>query len=588
MKLITTKKFLKRIIFILLLFIFFMIKANATTLTTENYAQITYKDEMISLIQSKKPKIDILHNYLENEDCFIYNNTSYCLSSGNYAIVLGDLGNDSTWQIKIAKFNYTTNAPYIESFYNNSANYNKSLKMQYEGIKGTINWSGNSVNSISFNATGSYGIGGTGIYGANFSGNLLQQNIFIYIPFNASSPQSNEYFDAYFLDSDKLINYKTNTLGDTYPNIKLFANNNTYSPPTNISSKAFLNSFLPNQEVDIDYALQKENGYYNLILQMTNWTTENAFDYDIYLYDENNATTQYIPPANQGESGDFEKIIKVYEPKTYKFQIFNKDTLEYDKELIINIPSIEYDNFLIEITNIDKVNESISYKYIPFTNNYNYYCTHQIEGQNEVNDDDCNTIDSKLFNLVVGDNKNVTFRVYNSENNLIYKNSQNFIFKVGKPYITFIENYNGGLVNLEILFNRFNTNYVAKYSINNGEEIIISPTLKDQDQDLYFYELYNITENSEIEVYIYNNNQLIASSIYKVNYNRISYNIGQDIDTNNISNLFNSLNLSNLSSELKELVKNVGNQIFSSRLGQLIYITISTIAIGFIITLIRR
>lgn len=336
----------------------------------------------------------------------------------------------------------------------------------------------------------------------------------------------------------------------------------------------------------ISYETIQRNGYTDVYFYANDYTTTTIQNYDIKIINQTtgNYTQETIQPNDDGFS---ELNIKVYEPTLFYYYVEDKNTLEKIQEEYISISNVTTSNFNINITNINKETQTITYNYENVGNITNFTCFHQISGGSQIEDLNCNTNTS--YNLYVGGNKSVNFKIYYNEQ-IQFNTTIPFIFNQSTPYINFNEEIEGNLVNLKIILNSYNTsNYITKYIINNGIETTQAQLNQEPStyNDKYSFTLWNLTETSNIIVNIYDlNNNLISSSFYKYNSVKIEQIKKENIE--GVNGFFNFLNLDNISSELKQYILNFSNVIMSSRLGALLTTMAVITMLYFIISLIRR
>lgn len=576
MRIITTRRFLKKIIiFLLIIILFFLFKNNVSALTTTYNGSLIYNETTITNINNNQARINAMNTYFENIGTIRYQNTNYNITNGTYIIQVTNASFSSdTWTIHLVN-NLSMQWWWRPSFPDGRLTFGGS------GLELNINFNGNNVISHSVRGLGNYTL--IDQWQTNgWSGNPMNEDIEVKVI---------NYFDTYFLNNNQNINFRVYSTGSTtFYDIPLELNNVVNIPTIYINAKELFDSLLPNTELQISYELIKQNGYYDLRLNMENYTGETIQEgKQVFLVDTSTGKQTFISPDVNGLPNRT-MVIEVYYPTTYKYQIIDTNTLEVIYEEIINIPSIQYENFLIKINNINTQNKTINYSYVNNGNTTNFKCYHQIENGSLLEDTNCTNIDNN-YTINLTQNKNINFIIKDSENNIIFEESRNFIMSMAIPFIEFKENYEYNLLNIKVLFNRFNTtDYVAKYQINNEPIVTIVPTQEQTTyNDIYSYIIYNITEKSVIKAFIYdNNNNLIASSTFNISNTYIQQQNYYNIDSASFKDLFNNLSFKNISSELIDLINRIGNIILSSRLGIIIFTTFLISLIGLVINLIRR
>lgn len=575
MRIITTRRFLKKIIiFLLIIILLFLFKSNVNASTIlQNTLNIEYGESLIENLNTYRERLNNLKTYLQAESPFIQGGINYDLSSGKYILRIQNIDTD-TWKVWLLD-NSLTDRNYFQSTYNQ---YSKNIQYYVSSyIWFNVNFSGNNVTSRGGNTIGN-----------TFLTWNVPNDCDITTSNDCISKVTGSYYDTTFYNANSLIPFRSCTANCTEFGFK--TGNDIYMPSENVDVKTMFDNLLPNTELQISYEIIKQNGYYDLQLKMENYTGQTIQNgKQVFLIDTSTGKQTFISPDVNGLPNRT-MTIQVYFPTTYKYQIIDTNTLEVIYEEIINIPNIEYDNFLIKINNINTQNKTINYSYVNNGNTTNYKCFHQIENGTLLEDTNCTNIDNN-YTVNLTQNKNINFIIKDSENNTIFEESRNFVMSMAIPFIEFKENYDYNLLNIKVLFNRFNTNdYIAKYQINNDAIITIMPTQEQTTyNDVYSYIIYNITEKSVIKAFIFdNNNNLIASSTFNVSNTYIQQQNYYNIDSASFKDLFNNLSFKNISSELIDLINRIGNIVLSSRLGIIIFTTFLITLIGLIINLIRR
>lgn len=557
MRIIATRKFLKKIIiFLLLIILFFFVKIYPTK-------------ALVNTNNGKFPDApsDAKNYFISYDDNWKVFNIQYC-KNDNEVIIL-----DRNVPVPINNNqNYVGQIGYCYNTQTKQRNGN-TFRRNFDASDITVNQVFYSENlDLSSKSWGNEmsGTSGTRTFYYNYvnTGRLLIRSDYTQmdIGYNGNPPKAIYTFYA----NENIYNYKDN--GNSISDSDIVLNKNLFSL---------------NQDLTISYELVKRNGYYDLYLTMENYTENTLQDgKGVLLIDTSTGKQTFLSPDIYGL--DHRTMVQeVYYATTFKYQII--DTTDYSvlDEIIINVPNVEYDNFYIQINKIDKENSLINYSYVNKGNSSDYICYHQIENGQEIEDVNCGDINNS-YNLTLTQNKSVNFIIKDSNNNILFQETRNFVLYVGQPYIQFQENYDYNLLNLKILFNRFNnTNYIAKYQINGGQLVTITPT--QESTDIYSYLISNITENSTIKAYIYdNNNNLVASSVYNISYSYINQNGQDNINISNFTDLFKNLSFDNIQSELLNYINIIGNSIMTSKLGTIIFTTFIISLIGLVIKLIRR
>lgn len=338
----------------------------------------------------------------------------------------------------------------------------------------------------------------------------------------------------------------------------------------------------------LEPVIVNNNGYSEVTFEAINYTTYNIEDYNIIIHNNTLGINYYMQPTLDGNNAIYK--LKLYENSSINYYILDIENNEILDNFLVNV-NINFENeqiFTIKINSIDNQNNTINYSYIPNENNdiNNYTCYHKINGYNEVLDNNCVSSDNN-YTLNIGGNKNVDFLIYDSNNNLIYRHNENFIFDLGQTYITFNETYINNFVNLDIIINSYVNNYVVKYSINNGQ--LYSATLQDYPSyynDKKIFSLNNLTKNDIINIYVYDsNNNIVATGQYTINIYR---NYDAWNTKYNIKDIFNAINIKNISQELFNYIKQIGEIIINSKIGNLLFLEFSCLVIYWVLKMIRR
>ena len=104
--------------------------------------------------------------------------------------------------------------------------------------------------------------------------------------------------------------------------------------------------------------------------------------------------------------------------------------------------------------------------------------------------------------------------------------------------------------------------------------------------DTKVFTVNNLSKGQVVNIYVYDsNNNLISSSQYNVN---IYKNFDAWQTNYNIKDIFKTINIKNISNELVSYIKQLGELISNSKLGTLLLVQFSIVAICFILKLIRR
>ena len=412
------------------------------------------------------------------------------------------------------------------------------------------------------------------------------------VDFNWRDYENQPYIGLFIEPNTRKIKTWKNYVGQideyTFDSVVISGNGSIYNAP-NLQTEELLTpqdySDLPS-EPTISFEVVNGNGYADIYFFATGYTPTTIQDYDIKVRNLNtgNYTQETLQPVVSGSS---EMSVRVYEPTNFYYYVEDKNTQEIIQEEYISVLTLEYSNFNINITNIDKPNTSITYTYQNFGNLTNFICTHQISGGQEIEDVDC-TLSNNSYTINLGGNKAIIFRIY-YENQQIFTSTTPFVFKGNLPYITYEEEVNGGLTSLKVFLNSYNdNNYITKYQINRGTET--TPTLTQEPSvynDKYSFVIWNLTEDTSIDVNVYDtNNNLVSASFYQYNAVKIQQIYGEDYG--GVKGFFNTINISNISNELKQIIQSFGNLLMNSKIGGIL-ITMATItALAWVLNLIRR
>lgn len=323
------------------------------------------------------------------------------------------------------------------------------------------------------------------------------------------------------------------------------------------------------------------SNYTNTIFKINNYSY-NSVDIEglrIDIINNNNGNREFVQPNLNGEEIIITKTD--YENTSYTIQLYDND-YNIIEEYSINANVIYYnENFNVNIFNINNQNKTINYSY-----DINYeddvYCYHVINSSNEILDPNCKSSDNN-FQLTLNNNGNVQFIIKNSNNEILFKYNQNFVFDVSQPYINFIDKFENNFLTLDVIINRFNSSDVVRYSINNGEYFIVSyfENINLDVGDVRKFTISNLNNNDVIKVQILRNNNIIAESSFNVFFNKYPQE-----ENFNLKNFFNKIDINNISNELREYIINIGNIIINSKIGNLILLEFFILIITWVLKLI--
>lgn len=395
------------------------------------------------------------------------------------------------------------------------------------------------------------------------------------------------------IDRNRLLiktDYPSYYTGDTI--YTYYTNENIYNYETNgttltddmivLNKELFIQSNEPT--IQPPYNIYK-NGYTETTFLISNYTIEsNQNGYFIRIINNNNGNIQNVNP--DATNPDQEITLTSYENTNYTIQIHD---MEYNiiEEYSINANVIYENNtnFSIDITNIDNSTREVFYKYIISDTSQNYTCYHSINNNPFIEDLDCTDTSTIYYNLTMPNNGNLAFKIEDANNNIVYEYNQNIVFNVSETYISFQDNFDNNYLNLNVLINRYQTNDIVEYSINNSS--FIQTTLTDYSitQNIKNFYINNLNNNDILVVRVKRNNEIISYATYKANYLKYYNNSEEDY---NINNIFKKINIENINNELKEYIKNFGNLIINSKIGNLLLLQTFCLVIILIIKMIRN
>ena len=327
-----------------------------------------------------------------------------------------------------------------------------------------------------------------------------------------------------------------------------------------------------------------KNGYTETTFLINNYTLKsNVNGYYIRIINNTNGNIQGIAPDISNP--DREITLTSYENTNYTIQIYDK---EYNiiQEYSINA-NINYSdtNFNVEITNIDNNTKEVFYKYIISDNTQNYTCYHSINNNEFIQDLDCTDTSTVYYNLTMPNNGNLAFKIEDENNNIVYEYNQNIVFNVSDIFISFQDNYDNNYLNLNVLINRYQTNDIVEYSINNSS--FIQANLEDYSstQNIKNFYVNNLNNNDILVVRVKRNNEIITYATYKANY--LKNNISSSSNFN-LNNFFDKLNINNINSNLRNYITQIGNIFINSKLGNLIILEFFIMVVCWVLKTIRK
>lgn len=551
-------------IFLISLFVFIgNVKAAAQiNFNTQNYTPLQNCLNSSNCIDES----DFWNNILN------YNNLIQKDDDFAYYTILYDFSNNYLYYIR------TNEKLYIRYFYNYG---NNSLYLNYANLQNSkyrrIIYSFNS-NGIITNVDddGDIDFSGTGFIDALGD---TPNNIFTII---LATNQENYIYGSY--SSDRNFSFSIDNIGEyTYQSeIPInFLNGTTYhwevkdifEEPTSV----------------VPTIQPPYNTYHNEYTETTfivdNYTSESvSAGYNVEIINNNNKNTKFITPKS---NEPYQEItLTSYENTNYTIQIHDREYNILQKYSInANINYETNNNFSIEINNIDNNTREVFYKYIISDSNQNYTCYHSINNNPFIQDMDCMDPSTVYYNLTMPNNGNLAFKIEDNNGNIVYKYDQNIVFNVSETYISFQDNFDNNYLNLNVLINRYQSNDIIEYSINNSN--FIQANLEDYStiQNIKNFYINNLNNNDIIIVRVKRNNEIITYAKYKANYLKYSNNSEEDY---NISNIFEKINIENINNELREYIKNFGNLIINSKIGNLLLLQTFCLVIILIIKMIRN
>ena len=242
-------------------------------------------------------------------------------------------------------------------------------------------------------------------------------------------------------------------------------------------------------------------------------------------------------------------------------------------------------DFNVEITNIDNSTKEVFYKYIISDNTQNYTCYHSINNNEFIQDLDCTDTSTVYYNLTMPNNGNLAFKIEDGNNNIVYEYNQNIVFNVSDIFISFQDNYDNIYLNLNVLINRYQTNDIVEYSINNSS--FIQANLEDYSstQNIKNFYVNNLNNNDILVVRVKRNNEIITYATYKANYLKNNTSSSSDF---NLNNFFDKLNINNINSNLRNYITQIGNIFINSKLGNLIILEFFIMVVCWVLKTIRK
>lgn len=339
----------------------------------------------------------------------------------------------------------------------------------------------------------------------------------------------------------------------------------------------------PNPTIQPPYNIY-HNGYTETIFLINNYTLEsNQNGYFIRIVNNNNGNIQNINP--DVSNADQEITLTSYENTNYTIQIYDREyniIQEYSINANINYADT---NFNVEITNVDNNTKEVFYKYIISDNTQDYTCYHSINNNEYIQDLDCTDTSTVYYNLTMPNNGNLAFKIEDSNSNIVYQYNQNFVFSVSDTYISFQDNFDNNYLNLNVLINRYQTNDIVEYSINNSSFIQANLLDYSTTQNIKNFYVNNLNNNDILIVRVKRNNEIITYATYKANY--LKNNTSSD-NNFNLNNFFDKLNINNINSNLRNYITQIGNIFINSKLGNLIILEFFIMVVCWVLKTIRK
>ena len=326
------------------------------------------------------------------------------------------------------------------------------------------------------------------------------------------------------------------------------------------------------------------NGYTETTFIVDNYTLKSVSSgYNVEIINNTNGNTQFIAPL---PDNPYQEItLTSYENTNYTIQIHDR---EYNiiQEYSINA-NINYSdtNFNVEITNVDNNTKEVFYKYIISDSTQNYTCYHSINNNEFIQDLDCTDTSTVYYNLTMPNNGNLAFKIEDSNGNIVYEYNQNFVFSVSETYISFQDNFENNYLNLNVLINRYQSNDIVEYSINNSSFIQANLLDYSTTQNIKNFYVNNLNNNDILIVRVKRNNEIITYATYKANY--LKNNTSSD-NNFNLNNFFDKLNINNINLNLRNYITQIGNIFINSKLGNLIILEFFIMVVCWVLKTIRK
>lgn len=327
------------------------------------------------------------------------------------------------------------------------------------------------------------------------------------------------------------------------------------------------------------------NGYTETTFIVDNYTLKSVSNgYNVEIINNNNGNTQFIAPLPDEPYQEVD--LKSYENTNYTFQVYDREH-NIIQEYSINA-NVDYEvntNFSVEITNIDNNTKEVFYKYIISDYTQNYTCYHSINNNEFIQDLDCTDTSTVYYNLTMPNNGNLAFKIEDNNGNIVYEYNQNFVFSVSDTYISFKDNFENNYLNLNVLINRYQSNDIVEYSINNSS--FIQANLQDYSttQNIKNFYVNNLNNNDILVVRVKRNNEIITYATYKANYLKNNTSSSSNF---NLNNFFDKLNINNINLNLRNYITQIGNIFINSKLGNLIILEFFIMVVCWVLKTIRK
>lgn len=328
---------------------FFIPSVKATSISDYTLS-LKYSDELSDNISGYSSKIDLILDYIENQNLWCNEGTNYCYSvNGGYVLPIIDMSTINTDNVLVyisnASFTDDTNAqrPNVSTIWKSGGYVSErrlNLNLSYKSF--TFNFSNGVISNTTYNGNG----------GKNFAYNISND-------LNPTTSDiilsvSDYYYYSGFLNDTSYIKFNIDTsLPNNYYSIPIHTDTTDYVAPTQIISKNFFNSFVSETNPNlctVPAQIGETTNVSSITFRVTGFT--NSLDYplegfvDLISQDElnlsNNVDWSTFVNVQVNEGPDFDEDVTVdydvsYNYDTQTLHFYFNATTEDDVDSYVDV-----------------------------------------------------------------------------------------------------------------------------------------------------------------------------------------------------------------------------------------------------------